>query len=261
MLPNFKTISSRIISDYFVRDRFSEYEKLIEYFLDKGYNFLTLADFYSRCIEQRNFKGKLVLFRHDIDNNLKNAWKLFKIEKNYKIKSTFYFRISTLDVKLAREINAYGGEVGYHFEEIASLAKRKHIKKPAIIKKHYPEIRKSFLLNLQSIEEKIGFKIRSVASHGDFVNRYLGVINYDFLDTETKHKAGVQFEAYDLLKYTDEYISDASYPEFWKKSPYVAEKANIICFLIHSYCWRSNLIENSKNNFKRLIEGLDYKIF
>lgn len=144
---------------------------------------------------------RIFLNRHDVDIDSKIARKMFQIEKKMGITSTFYFRLSTLDIDLMREINNYGSEVGYHFEEIATFAKQYRIKDKTGLKSHHKKIQKLFLENLSRIEESLGFKILSVASHGDFMNRALGCTNNEIIDEVLKQRARIDFEAYELVPY------------------------------------------------------------
>jgi hypothetical protein len=69
-----------------------------------------------------------------------------------------------------------------------------------------------------SIEKESTIKIQSVAVHGDFVNRELGVINNVITDDLSLRKEpGIKCEAYDsiLMNLFDLYISDKPYPTYY----------------------------------------------
>lgn len=100
-----------------------------------------------------------------------------------------------------------------------------------------------------------------MASHGDFVNRKLKLINNEITkDMELRKELGIKVEAYDdiVMKNIDVYISDAPYPKFYQPiSPFDAIKEkNIICMLTHPRHWHTCPIENTKDNFKRVWESL-----
>jgi len=261
----FKAVGKRLLADYIIKLGLQEYEKLLLEAKSRGYQLMSLSAFYDRFILKQAPKDEARIFlnRHDIDVDLKTARMMFEIEKKMGVSSTFYFRLSTLDFNFMREIKDYGSEVGYHFEEIATFAKRHHIKdKELLLKLHLREIQESFLTNLHKIESSLGFKIRSAASHGDFVNRALGLANNEIIDDELKSKAGIDFEAYELVPYFDKYLSDAPYPKFWRRgSPFTAmeEGAQIICLLTHPNHWERNFWANTKSNFSRIVKGLAWK--
>lgn len=252
----------RLMADYVRKLELGEYENLLLEAERHGYKAISLSTFYNRLTSIQKNNDKIFLNRHDIDVDLKTARKMFLVEKRRGVTSTFYFRLSTLDLDFMREIKDYGSEVGYHFEEIATFAKEHRIKDKKKLEPSLNKISELFLENLNRIESSIGFKIRSVASHGDFVNRSLGCTNNEIVDEALKKKAGIEFEAYELLRCFDEYLSDAPYPKFWRRgSPFTAVKegAQVICLLTHPNHWGRNFWANTKTNFKRMTEGLVWK--
>lgn len=78
--------------------------------------------------------------RHDIDTDVGGARAFFEIEKALGIRASYYFRLSTIDRDLMREINSYGSEVGYHYEELATHAKRYGLNTPAVARAHMDAI-------------------------------------------------------------------------------------------------------------------------
>lgn len=73
--------------------------------------------------QMENSDKKYIFIRHDIDSDIKIARRMFEIEKKLNVKSTFNFRLCTMDKKLIYDILEYGSEVGYHYEEIAQYCK------------------------------------------------------------------------------------------------------------------------------------------
>jgi len=135
-----------------MRSRLGTYEDFVERALDAGYKHTSLRSFHASLCDGQSPDEKIILHRHDIDSDIRTARKLFEIEKKHNIKSSYYFRISTLDFDLMREIEEYGSEASYHYEELATFAKRNHIKDPAEICKRLPEIRDEFLVNFNLVE-------------------------------------------------------------------------------------------------------------
>ena len=68
---------------------------------------------------------KLLILRHDIDTDIETTRAMWRVERELGIKTSYFFRLSTVDLPLMREIEACGGSVGYHFEELATAAKPK----------------------------------------------------------------------------------------------------------------------------------------
>lgn len=189
---------------------------------------------------------------------------MFKIEKELGVKTSYYFRISTIDIRFMQEINEYGSEASYHFEELATYAKLHRIKDAKNIYKNLGEIQGIFEHNIIWLREKSGLKLNIVASHGDFVNRYLKIPNHVILDDlEFRNKIGIELEVYDdkMMKYVVSRHSDTNYPAFWKPdSPFNSIKRNdqIIYILTHPRHWKSNFIVNLKDDVKRFFEGIKY---
>ncbi|MFM2208248.1 MAG: hypothetical protein RL213_2223 [Bacteroidota bacterium] len=256
----------RIYSDYFLPSRLGEYDSILLTALEKGYEHMTLTDF--RSVVSSGSSGSysgIFLHRHDIDTDVSTAGLIFNTEKKRGIRSSYYFRLSTLDFELMKEIHDYGSEVGYHYEEIATFCKRNGIKDVETVKSRMGEIRDAFLENLAFVEKGCGFKIRSIASHGDFVNRKLGMPNHALVDAVFLSETGVGLECYDplLVREYSVIISDAPYPHFYRPlDPFTAisESRKVIYMLTHPRHWRSSVLVNLKDDILRAWEGFKYRM-
>jgi len=255
-------IKNRIYSDYFMPSRLNEYEQIIEQLLKKGYKHITFRG-YKRLLDSNKLNGRYFINRHDIDTDIATAKEFFRIEKKHNVKATYYFRLSTLDFEFMREIEAYGSEASYHFEEIAQFAKDNHIKSKDEVLTRLEKIKEIFKKNLLMIEENLGTKIESLCSHGDFVNRKLDIINNEITkDMKLRDELGIICETYDkdIMKSFDIYVSDRPYPLFYSPNSifeYIGNK-DIICMLTHPRQWRSNIVINTMDNIKRVYEGLKW---
>lgn len=253
-------IFNRIYSDYLMPSRFEEYEKILLASKRNGYVHLSVRDFCEQ-LEHDDIPKKVFVHRHDIDTDVKTARKIFEIEKKHGIHASYYFRLSTLDFKLMREIEDFGSEASYHFEEIATYAKCNHIKDPNIVRKSMISIREDFFKNLKMIEKNLEKKITTVASHGDFANRKLKIVNFELLNDDFRKQCGLKCECYDeiLMKNFDARISDKPYPVYYSPCSVFDEIANgkkHIYFLSHPRQWNTSFYDNTKENFTRLIESL-----
>jgi hypothetical protein len=189
---------------------------------------------------------------------------MFAVEARHGVKATYYFRLSTLDFGFMREIEAAGGEASYHYEEAADFAKRNRIRDAQALRLRFPEIREQFIRNFDSIATCLGMPLATVASHGDFANRKLNVINHELLrDPALRQRCGIECEAYDdaLLRNIDMYISDRKYPVYYRPmSPFDALGCHKrILFLTHPVQWETNWVDNTRCNARRLVEELAWR--
>ncbi|MFN5317618.1 MAG: hypothetical protein ACK5CY_02140 [Bacteroidia bacterium] len=257
-------IWNRFYEDYLMPSRLNEYEDLLVFALDHGYQHLTLCAHFDNIHAERQKDDTLnFIHRHDIDSDCKTARKMWEIEVKHGVKSSFYFRLSTLDFGLMKEIHASGSEVGYHYEELAQYAKDFRIRDKQILEKKIPEIRQRFQTNLKQFESGCGFPILSVASHGDFVNRKLGIANHAIMNDTFLEACGLRFEAYNkkLIHSLDSIMSDTVYPLFYKPlNPFdeISKKIKTLYLLTHPRHWNKSIKANTRENWIRFIEGLRF---
>lgn len=259
-------IVNRIYADFIMPSRLNEYETLIKKSLEKNYIHLSVIEYYEKLL--RNLldpNKKYFVHRHDIDTDIKTARKFFDTEQKYNIKASYYFRLSTLDFKLMKEIDAYGSEASYHFEEIAQFCKDNHIKNTNGVYENLDKIKENFSNNFFFIEKNLGYKIQSVASHGDFINRKLKIINNEITnDMRLRYKLGIILETYDdeFKSSFDIYISDKEHPIYYSPinifDAIGKEEYKKIYMLTHPRQWQTNFKVNFCDNIKRIYEGLTW---
>ena len=244
--------------------RLEEYEKIIQTAKASGYEHLTIPEFYHKIKKSELAPDKkYFIHRHDIDTDTNTARFFFEIEKKHEVKTSYYFRLSTLDINLMCEIQKYGSEVGYHYEELAQYCKDHKVKSAQEIKKHFAPIRDQFKENFKRVEAKVGFKIKSIVSHGDFVNRKTGVPNHEFITSELMEELEIELEGYDplLLEQYKIVLSDSIYPDnYTPQNPFdcLSERHKVIYLLTHPRHWKVARWINTKDNLQRLIEGIKY---
>ncbi len=258
-----KALLRRLYSDYGMPSRLSMHERLIRAGRDAGFVQTSVRDFFDIARTGQSTATKFIVHRHDIDTDLRTTRKLLQIEKKHGIQSSYYFRLSTLDFELMQEIEEYGGEASYHYEELAAFAKKHKIKDPVLVRSRLPEIREEFRKNFDWIEKKLGRKIRTVASHGDFANRRLKLNNAEILaDGQLRKDCGIECEAYDaaLLDHIDMYIADRPPPQYYcPASPFdVFGKHDRICLVTHPRQVETNWKENTKANLFRFYEAVTW---
>lgn len=201
-------------------DRFDEFRLLLREAINKGYETYTIQDFFKIIQNMGVIKEgkKYLILRHDIDTDIVTAKILWQIEQELHINGSFYFRLSTLDVPFMQKIAKAGGEASYHYEELATVTKKKGPSKNEI-EKNLPYIREIFKKNLYCLRRKTDLPMKTVASHGDFVHRRLGIANTVILNNEDYRKeVDVELEVYDekFMRFVTGRFSDTPYPIYWK---------------------------------------------
>lgn len=259
-LQTVQTVLDRVYSDYLMPSRLPHYEALLQQARQEGYRQTSVRAWLTALRGGRAGDGRVLVHRHDVDTDLPTARRMFALEQKHGVRASYYFRLSTLDFGFMREIERYGSEASYHYEEIATYAKQAHLKQPHQVRQRMDEIRAQFEHNFRRIEQELGSKMLTVASHGDFANRRLGIINHELLaDPALRARCGIAGESYDqeLLSSFDLYISDRPHPQYFHPmAPQAALGVHRrICLLTHPAQWRTNWIDSSRHNVRRVVEA------
>jgi hypothetical protein len=258
----------RIYADFFMPSRLETYREFLCNAMYYGYEICSVDFLWQKIKNNGEIESqkKYLVLRHDIDTDTATAKAMWHIEKFLDVKSSYYFRLSTVDIDLMQEIELSGGEASYHFEEIASLVKRKHLKRREDVLPYMPYARSMFKDNLTLLRESSGLPMKIVAAHGDFANRKLGISNCEILqDKSFRQEVDIEMEVYDEIfsQYITSRHSDTSFPYFWQpESPLHAIQSGmrIIYVLIHPRQWRVNPKENFRDDIKRAWEGFCYSL-
>jgi len=176
-----RKIWDRVYSDFFMRSRLDEYKQLLKIAIDAGYEVYSIKSFWDNVRLRLDPAKKYLILRHDIDTDVQTAKIFYTIELEFGVVGSYYFRLSTIDVDFMKKIEETGGEASYHFEELATVAKEKRLKTKIDVYKHIEEIHNRFTENLTNLRAITGLPMTIVASHGDFINRYLGMANHELL--------------------------------------------------------------------------------
>lgn len=262
-------IRHRIYEDYLKKSRLPQYKAVLEKAFNNGYQMMGIYDYYCYLRENNGMipGDKLLVNRHDIDTSPKVAKKMFEIEKEVYGETgtaTYYFRESTIDCKLIKDIEEFGYETGYHYEEIATVEKKKKYKNLEEIKKNLVVPREKFIDDLNWFRRMTGSKSLSVASHGDFINVKYQYQNFNILtDEKTREQAGIIVEAYDdyINQYViDRYADHELLTEFREKVEEGIQGAcPCIMILTHPRNWEVDIKANTRENLVRLVEGMRYR--
>jgi hypothetical protein len=264
-LTALRTLRNRLYSDFLLRSRLGDYRRLLETALRAGYRISSVGAAW-QSIEGGGLdpgRRHLVL-RHDIDTDPRTAAAMWDIDRALGVESSYFFRLSTLAPTHMADIAGGGSEVSYHYEELSAVAKRRGLRSPSDALAHLPEARDEFARNLSKLRAMTGLPMRVVASHGDFVNRRLGIANWVILDDpEFRRSVGIELETYDepFLRHLPIRHSDDSYPRFWDyNDPAEAIGAGepVIYVLVHPRHWRADPLGNARDDIRRVVEGLRF---
>jgi hypothetical protein len=265
--------------------RLDELARWFRLSLDLGYKFYSVAQYWRLTDGGRTAPlAKSIVLRHDVDLDVATAAAMFTLEKELSIAGSYYFRLGTIDFPLMQTIAGSDAEVSYHYEELATEAKTSCLRSTDEVETRLPIIRQRFLQNLHEVRAATGLSMTTVSSHGDWVNRKLGVANTDILKCpEVRQRAGVEVEAYDraLMKFVTARYADAMCPTWWigklvaqvepdrlefldgaPRTPTEAVRAGlpVLYVLLHPEQWRSRPFPHLKQQVTRVKETVAYKL-
>jgi len=259
-------IISRFKRDFIYRNHFDHYRDNLVYLKDSGYQFETISSAHKKINHSRI--DKLVCIRHDVDiEDFEGNEIFYEIEKSLNIKSSFYFRLSTIQIhkNLINKLLRDGFEVGYHFEEPSTFMKENKIKDLNTLMKNSTTIQKKININIKIFESRINKKILSICAHGDWINRKYQFTNSIFVDKNILLKNSLLLEAYDkhFIKKFDCYITDTGNSKYiWKNnfSPINAsqKKMNKLYILSHERTFHLNYFASWKSNLVAAYEKIIY---
>lgn len=191
---------------------------------------------------------------------------MFDVERSLGVSGSYYFRLSTLDVRLMQAIAADGGDASYHYEELATIAKRRGLRTRDEAFAHLAEGRNAFTLNLERVRAATGLPIRVVASHGDFANTALNTPNWVMLtDQAFRREVGIDLETYDdaFMRYVTSRHSDTAPPRCWVSGDpagAIARREPVVYLLVHPRHWRADRLVNARDDIGRFREGLLWRL-
>jgi|HubBroStandDraft_2_1064218.scaffolds.fasta_scaffold06359_3 hypothetical protein len=259
------SIRHRLYQNYLMPDRLEEYRTLLQSIRAAGYEFHTVFQFAKMIKEGGQPTAPLCIWRMDVDSDPAGARRMFDVEQSLGIHTTYYFRLETIDPELMRDIVAYGSEVGYHFEEVATVAKRLGLKSVQQIEAHREDIRAEFARNVERYRDAAGGFPKTIASHGDFLNRKLKISSYWLLDAEILDRFGIFAAVSDrwLASQLRNQITDQPPPHWWLPRPLseaLEEKPPILPVLVHPRQWAKNPLLYTKLDLLRGAEELLYRV-
>ncbi len=256
----------------FIRNnRIEEYKAILTKALSLKYSVISLKDYLTFQPE------KAFILRHDIDYKSKATSMMFNIERDLGVTASYYFRKSTFNLPLMKEIENYGSEASLHFETVSDFAKAKSVySKKELNNFKWKEICLNNLkADIDNLRNNYGLKCSTIASHGDPRNNLIETANYFLTWEENAYKKlDIQLEVYNknFISSLDAYISDDS-PEInngyhYNNNPFDEMKKGYskILFLTHPNHWHWNYISKLKKITKLVLNGetqkdIDFDLF
>lgn len=256
---------ARLRSSMLLSDRYVEYERLLEILASHGFVGLTVREVSRFLQEGRSLPGRRVLLRHDIDTDPGYVDQWLAAERRFGFPASYYFRLRTLDIPAMGKVEAGGSEASYHFEELASVIRRRGLNNRPITDEIIAEASDDFEKNFTALQRKCEWPLRTVASHGDFVNRKIGMTNCIVIaDRERRERLGLWAEAYDPdiqaafgAKFSDRmgggWRSGAGIDNPEKA---ISSGSDSLSILTHPRHWRANLAGNFREDMDRVLSGV-----
>ena len=253
----------KLFRKYIQNNRIEDYEEIIKEAKDSDYEIISLRDYIEKKYDKTK---KLLILRHDIDHFSHGTEMMFEIEKKYKVKSSFYFRNSTFEPSLMREIEEYGSEASLHFEPIADFVKANKIKSKSELnsfdnwENRCLNILKS---NIDRYRNLLNISCITIASHGEYENSLVETPNnYLTEDISTYNFLGIKLEAYnkEMIEKVTCYISDvpieinSGYRYGITPIEAIRNKEKFIMFLTHPNHWHYSLLKQLKKLVKIIIK-------
>jgi len=101
------------------------YQRVLEALVNQGFSFMRICEIDANHFMRSN-ANRFMLLRQDVDRLPENSLAFARIQKEFGIQSTYYFRIvpGSYEPGVIEEIAGMGHEVGYHYEDLSLAAQR-----------------------------------------------------------------------------------------------------------------------------------------
>ncbi len=93
---------------------FKKYSEIVKAIAESDYQVLSIADY----IRAKELPAKFIIIRHDVDLDPFYQLKFAKLERDFNIRTSYYFRQieKVFKKEVIDQVAAFGHEVGYHYE-------------------------------------------------------------------------------------------------------------------------------------------------
>jgi hypothetical protein len=258
-------IARRVYGDYLQPERLDDLRFLLEGARAGGYETMTLSAFAERLHEGGQRAGdRILLLRHDVDSDVRRARRMWQIEGSLGMVGSYFFRHSTWDVGFMHELASAGCEVGYHYEELATLVKERGAATASETRALLNAARARLRTTIPELRADSGLTLDVLAAHGDFANRVVGVSNAEMLDDrELRTEIGVRLEAYDVESHVSARSADGVRPRRWRPADptdAIGRGEPVVALLLHPRSWGRAPLVNARADLRRASEGCAYLV-
>jgi hypothetical protein len=259
------TIAHRLHGHYLQRERLDDLGALLRGALDQGYRTMPLSAFADLAAAGApRADDRILLLRHDVDTDVRRARRMWEMERGLGVVGSYFFRRSTWDVAFMREVASAGCDVGYHYEELATVIKERGAASAAEARTLIGAARDRLRATVPELRARTGLALDVFAAHGDFANRVVGVSNVELLaDPALRAELGVRLEAYDVEADVSARSSDGIPPRGWRpEDPMHAIRRGepVVAVLLHPRSWGGAPTVNARADLVRLREGCVYRL-
>ncbi|MGZ4268307.1 MAG: hypothetical protein ACXVFN_04745 [Solirubrobacteraceae bacterium] len=259
------TIAGRLHGDYLQRERLDDFQALLRTALEHGYRTMPLSVFADLTAAGPLRAGdRILLLRHDVDTDVRRARRMWEMERQLGVVGSYFFRRSTWDIAFMRDLARAGCDVGYHYEELATVVKERGAASAAEARALLGAARDRLRMTVPELRARTGLALDVFAAHGDFANRAVGVSNVELLsDPALREELGVRLEAYDVESDVSARSSDGVPPRGWQpENPMraILRGETVVAVLLHPRSWGGAPTVNARADLVRLREGCVYRL-
>jgi len=171
------------------------YKELLEALLAQGYLFKRVCGFNANR-EMRNDAKRFIILRQDVDKSPWNSLAFARIQKEFEIKSTFYFRSvpRSFEPEVIEEIAGFGHEIGYHYEDVSLTACSSKFRVSGFKFREKDLIEESIVKFIRSLEKfRRIVPVKSICMHGSPMSKWDSRLLWKYYDYR---EFGVECEPY-----------------------------------------------------------------
>jgi len=165
------------------------YAKLMES-ISKNHHTYSILD-YCNANRTNSLHDNYFIIRHDVDGNINNALSMAKIDAEYGIRATYYFRMKPFFLyrpDIISKVAELGHEIGYHYEMLSD------------VKGDCGKAKMIFEENLEKLRNIA--PVKTVCMHGRAFSKY---DNIDFWKKYELEEFDLVAEPYLTIDYSDKY--------------------------------------------------------